>query len=177
MYKGAVIVSRLRILAGALMGAVVLLGVGLGVALAGTGATDAPPGWALVALLAAGVVMHVVVTAAGYRAPALDPELPEAAAGADSVQAFQSSMILRLALGESVALAAAALAFVVDAGGLVVYATGAVVSLLLMAYHGWPSERAVERVREQLERGHGRSHVREELGLPPRPGGVIDDLR
>lgn len=79
-------------------------------------------------------------------------------------------MILRFALSEVIAIASLVAAFVVE-GGILTYAVGAVVSLVLMAVHVWPSARPVGRVADALEAAGRRTTLREEFGVPA-PGPI-----
>lgn len=126
---------------------------------------EAPPVWVLPAQLAAGVAVHVLVEAIGYRPPALDPSLDDEAASAQAMVRHQGAMILRFALIESIAIVSIALAFVVPDGGFLTFAGGAVVSLALMGYHVWPWTRPVGRTADALEARGRRSGLREAFGL------------
>ena len=57
------------------MAGLVLLGVALFFVL---GTDDTPPTWLLAAQVAAGVVVHTLLVAIGYRVPPLDPDLGDA---------------------------------------------------------------------------------------------------
>ena len=162
------VLTNLRIIAVLMMCAPVSIGAALVAVLAPEDtATSAPAAWVPLAQVGAGIVLHLVISTTAYRAPALEPSLPEPEARRRSLEAYRTSTMLRLALAESLAIISVALAFVLVRGGLWVYVVGAAISLVLLGYHGWPSERTVERVRAQLERDQGRSYLREELGLPP----------
>lgn len=151
-----------RILVSALMGALVFIGVALFFVLP---VDETPPVWFLAALLAAGVGLHVVLEGIGYRTPPLDPSLDDATAATQATTRYQAGTILRFALCEAVAIASIALAFVLPVGGWFVYAAGAVVSLVLMAVHVWPSARPVGKYADALEAGGQRSGLREAFGL------------
>jgi hypothetical protein len=148
--------AQLRILAGTLMGALVLLAVVLAPAL---GLEGYPPVWVPTALGVLAVVVHLLVEAVGYRVPGIAAGTPEADAAATGRTAFQTSMILRFALCESVALVAMVAAFVVEPRTGMTYVVGGTLSLLLMAWHVWPSERLVRRVEQQLDRAGGTSRL------------------
>ena len=58
-----------------------------------------------------------------------------------------------MALAEIPLLVSMALAFVTSDGGFYVVLLGAVVSVVLLLVHVWPTERSVDRVADSLERG------------------------
>lgn len=156
-----------RTLTGALMGALVMFGVVLSFVL---GTTPAPPVWVPLAQLLAGVALHVLVETIGYRVEPLDPGMADDEAAAVARVRWQSSMILRFALVESLAIASIVAAFVVD-GGVWTYAGGALVSLVLMAVHAWPGSRSVTRTAGALEARGQDSFLHETFGLPA-PGPI-----
>ncbi|WP_353953551.1 hypothetical protein V6K52_09115 [Knoellia sp. S7-12] len=151
-----------RILSGTLMGALVFMGMALFFVL-GTEAT--PPLWVPLAQFGAGIVIHFVVEAIGYRPQPLDPSMSDPDAATAARTRWQSSMILRFALIEAVAIASLAAAFVID-GGVWTYAVGALVSLLLMGVHVWPAGRSVGKTANALESQGQASFLREAFGLP-----------
>ncbi|MDT0215354.1 hypothetical protein Q9R29_15790 [Rothia sp. ARF10] len=159
--------QSVRILAGALMAGLVFIGIAMLFVL---GTDDTPPLWLVVAQLAAGVVVHLLLESVGYRVQPLDPDLSDADAETAARARWQSTMILRFALSEAIAIASLAAAFVVE-GGILAYAVGAVVSLALMAVHVWPSARPVRKVAAALEAAGRRTTLREEFGVPA-PGPI-----
>jgi hypothetical protein len=58
-----------------------------------------------------------------------------------------------------VALVAVVAAFVVEPRTAMTYIVGGTLSLLLMAWHVWPSDRLVRRVEQQLDRDGGSSRL------------------
>lgn len=157
-----------RILAGSLMGALVVIGGALSVVLP----LDAPVSVVVLgAQLLAGLAAHLVIEAIGYRTPALATDLTDDEAVAQARSRWQPLMVTRFALAELVAIASIAAAFVIEDGGFVTYLGGAVVSLALMAVHVWPGSRAVGKVAEALESGGKRSGLREAFGVSS-PGPV-----
>ncbi|MBC2934779.1 hypothetical protein [Nocardioides sp. zg-1228] len=153
-----------RVLAATLMGGLVVVGVVLAVVL------PAPVwgGEALVVLavqVVAGVAAHLVLETIGYRTPALSTDLTDADAAARARTRWQSSMILRFAISESIAIVSIAAAFVLADGSILTYLGGAAVSLALMLVHVWPSARPVGKVAEALEADGRRSGLRESFGL------------
>lgn len=151
-----------RILAGSLIGALVFIGIALVTVLP---TDETPPVWVFGAQLAAGVAVHVVLEAIGYRPQPLDPSMGDDEAAAAGRVRWQSSMVLRFALSEFVALASIAAAFVLDPGGFSVYAVGALVSLVLMVVHVWPWSRPVGRTADALESAGRPSYLREAFNL------------
>lgn len=83
-----------RMLAGALMGALVVIGVALFFVLP---SDEAPPVWVPLAQVLAGVGLHLALEAVGYRTPPLDPSLDDDAAAAQATTRYQAGMILRCA--------------------------------------------------------------------------------
>ena len=159
---GAPFAVSSRILAASLMGALVVLGVALSVVLPPEGS------FSIVVLLAqvvAGVLVHGLLDAIGYRMPALPVDASDDAAEAEARTRWQSGMMLRFAISEFVAIASVAGAFVLPDGDILVYVGGALVSLVLMAVHVWPWARPVGRTADALEAGGRRSGLREAFGL------------
>lgn len=156
-----------RTLTGSLMGALVLFGVVLSFVL---GTSTTPPPWVPLVQLIAGVAIHFLVEAVGYRPEPLDAEMDDEEASAAGRLRWQSSMMLRFAMVEVIAIASVVVAFVTD-GGVWTYAGGALVSLALMAVHVWPGSRSVTRTAEALEADGRASFLRESFGLPA-PGPV-----
>ncbi|WP_156971349.1 hypothetical protein [Knoellia sinensis] len=150
-----------RTLCGALMGALVFFGVALFFVL-GTDAT--PPVWVLLVQLGVGVAIHLAVEAAGYRAEPLDPSMSDEDAASAGRVRWQSSMMLRFALIEVVAIGSLVAAFIID-GGVWTYAVGAVVSLALMVLHVWPGARSVNKTAEALEANGQASFLRETFNV------------
>lgn len=148
--------AQLRVLAGTLIGALVVLAVVMAPVL---GLEGYPPVWVPAALGALAVAVHLLVQAVGYRVPAIAPATPESDAAAAGRAAYQTSMVLRFALCESVAMVALVAAFVVEPRTAMTYVVGGTLSLLLMAWHVWPSERLVRRVEQELDRDGGRSRL------------------
>ena len=151
-----------RMLTGAIMGALVFIGIALFFAL-GTDAT--PPVWVPLAQLAAGGVVHLLVESIGYRVEPLDPGLSERDAAVSARTRWQASMMVRMVLIEAIAILSLAAAFVID-GGVWTYVGGAVVSLALLAVHVWPSSRSVTKSADALEARGQASFLRESFGLP-----------
>jgi hypothetical protein len=156
---------QVQMLAGAVMGSLVITANVLSVAFSSGDRFDAPPLWLVGAQVAAAVVVHLEVGAIGYRPRALHIETTEAEARQLSARAFNSGTVLRLGLCESVALASVAAGFLIESGGYVCILTGAAISLVLMAVHGWPGDGPIDRTVASLERDGARSYLREQLGL------------
>ncbi|WP_406831461.1 hypothetical protein ABEG17_01365 [Pedococcus sp. KACC 23699] len=149
-------IGQVRISAGTFMGALLIFAFVLGVVL---GFDDYPPVWVPVALGVMAVAVHLLVESVGYRVPAVAPVTTDADAASTGRAAFQTSMMLRFALCESVALVALVAAFAVEPHTAMTYVVGGTLSLLLMLWHVWPSERLVRRVEQQLDRDGGRSRL------------------
>ncbi len=160
----------LRLVVAVVMGAPWIICLSMWFVLSGTFAGDETPfPWLFLAVVAAlGVVVGLVITVIGYRAAPLPTGLPAAEAAARARTAYTSRLFLRMALAEIPLLVSMALAFVTSRDGFYVVLLGAVVSVVLMLVHVWPTERSVDRVADSLERGGTRSYLREALALPPR---------
>ena len=158
------VVSTLRMLVGAVVGALFLMAVALMFVL-GFGA---PAVWAVVVLLVLGVAMYFALETYGYRVKPISPSLPAEEAREAAMNAFRSSLMLRLSLAESVAIIGILLAFV---GGhtVLLYDLGAAISVLLLAVHVWPSVRTADKVVERLEADGARTGLREVLGFGGGP--------
>ncbi|MFN8193416.1 MAG: hypothetical protein U0R80_03940 [Nocardioidaceae bacterium] len=169
--------QQTRILAGALMGALIIIGIALWVVLSATeDLTVVPPLWLLGTQVAAGLAVHFFTEAAGYRTPAIAPGTPRDQAETQGRIAFQSAMVRRFAFSEVIAIASVAAAFVVTDGGFLGYVSGACVSLALMIVHVWPWARPVGRTAASLDRDGGRSHLLEAFGFSGPDGGAIQRL-
>lgn len=158
---------RFRILAAALMGALVVIGGALSFTV-GNHQTDrngnpvhthAPGVWMYAVIVALGVVAAVLVQTFGYRIPALQPNLESSQARATALRVYQQSMFLRFALSESVAIVTIALLFAGGSNTILPYVVAALIAELLLAYHVWPSERVISRVQQRLDRNGGRSDL------------------
>lgn len=162
------VMQTLRMLVGAVVAALFLMAVALSLVL-GFGA---PPLWTVGVLLALGVGAHLALDRVGYRVAAISPSLSAEEARAAAVRAFQSSLMRRLAIAESVAILGLLLAF---AGGhtVLVYDLGAAISVLLLALHVWPSLRTTDRVVGALERDGADTGLRGLMGFGGTSGGAV----
>jgi hypothetical protein len=154
------VVLTLRMLVGAVVGALFLMAVALMFVL-GFGA---PPLWAVLLLLLIGVAVHVVLQSFGYRVKPVAASLPPEQARDVAMNAFRTTLMLRLTLAESVAIIGIALAFVAGRTVLL-YDLGAAISVLLLAVHVWPSLRTVDRVVAGLEADGAHTGLRQVLGF------------
>lgn len=146
-------VAQMRTLVGSLIGGLVLFGV---VAYFAVGAEGYPPTWAAAALGVLAVVAHLTVEAVGYRTPAVAPSAtPEEAADA-ALAAYRSTLMLRFAVCEAVAIIALVATFVLEPQTAMTYLVGGTFSVLLLLWHAWPSERITRRLEQQLDRDGGR---------------------
>ncbi|GAA4675266.1 hypothetical protein [Nocardioides nanhaiensis] len=151
-----------RTVVGAVMGSLVVIGLTLWVTLPPDEALSAPDPVAAAGLVVAGLALHLVIEAVGYRAPALPPGQDTATTSRQAGERLMSGTVLRLALSETIAFVALALTFVLTPSTILTYAVGAVVSLALLARHAWPSARVVDRVATALEADGARSGLREQ---------------
>ena len=146
------------------MSALVMIGLALFFVL-GQEDMSSPPLVVVLVQLAAGVGIHLLLEAVGYRPQPLAPSVSDEDAEVLVRMRWQSAMLLRFALAETVAIASVAVAFVVEEGGFLTYVVGAAVSLALMALHVWPGARPVGRMADALERDGRRSGLREAFGV------------
>lgn len=153
-------VAQMRMLVGSLMGGLVLFGV---VAFMAVGADGYPPTWAAAGIGALAVAAHLVVEAVGYRVPAIAPDTTGEAAAAAGLAAYRTSLMLRFAVCEAVAIISLAATFVLEPQTAMTYLVGATFSLALLAWHAWPSERTTRRLEQQLDRDGGRSGLADAL--------------
>ncbi len=113
----------------------------------------------VLALVGAGfAAAHVV----GYRAPAIEPGTSAEQAGRESLQRFQTMLVLRFAMTEAPLLVALALSFALDHGPWP-YLVAVVPGALSLAFHTWPGRRTVGRTRAALESRGARSYLDEAL--------------
>ncbi|MGZ5399247.1 MAG: hypothetical protein ACXWDM_04485 [Nocardioides sp.] len=169
--------QQYTILAGALMSALVIIPVALYFVLGTTeGALRMPPLLLVAAPLVAGVAVHALLEAVGYRTAAITPGTSEEEARRSALVEYQSAMVRRLALSEAIALVSVALGFVVSEGGYVLVLLGCATSLVLMAVHIWPGARPVNKTVASLERDGAQSRLGEAFGMETRPGGAIQAL-
>ncbi len=168
---------QLRILAGALMGALLVIGVALYLVLSATSDVgELPPLWVVGAQIAAGGSMHYLLEATGYRTNAIPPGTPREDAEPRALVAFQSALIRRFAFSEVIAMASVVVAFVIHQGPFLAYVSGAFVSLALMIVHVVPWARPIARTAASLDRDGGCSYLLEALGLPGPEAGPIQRL-
>lgn len=150
--------KNLRVLAAALMSAVVVFAIVAWFVVPGR---DYPPSWVAWFLGAVALAAFALAEMVGYRAAALAPGARPTQEQA--VGAFQASMMLRLAATEGVAILALIMMFVVTPPTFMTYLIGAVLALILMTFHVWPSDRAIGKVQHSLEREGGQSFLRDAL--------------
>lgn len=160
---GAPYAAQHRLMAGALMGGLFVIGAALAFVLP---TDEAPPSWVTLCLLAAGVMVHLALDAFGYRTIALDPSLDDDSATATAMAAYQAGMTVRAAFAEAIAITAVLLAFVLPEGGFSIYAVGGGVSISLMSVHVWPWARPVGKAVDRLESRGKSSRLCEVFGLP-----------
>lgn len=151
-----------RLQCGAFMGALVVIGIVFSFEL---GTKASPPTWVPLAQVVAGLVIHFLVEAIGYRPEPLDPSMSDEDAAQAGRMRWQSTMMLRFAIIEALAIASLVGAFVLDRG-VWTYAGGALVALALMAIHVWPGSRSVARTADALESRGQASFLREAFGVP-----------
>jgi hypothetical protein len=165
------------VLAGALMSALVVIPLALWFVVGSDpDATAMPSPLLLAAPVVAGVAVHVLLEAIGYRTQPIAPGTPYDEATAQSLMRWQTQMVQRFAFSEVIAIATVALCFVLAEGGYLVLLVGCATSLVLMAVHVYPWSRPVGKFAASLEKDGGRSGLREAFGMESRPGGAIQEL-
>ena len=118
--------QTLRFLVGAVIGALFLMAVALMFVLG----ISAPPLLSVALLLMLGAGRHFLIESVGYRVKAVDANQSEDAARQEGMKQFQSSLMRRLAVAESVAVIGILLAFI--AKTVIIYDVGASISILLL---------------------------------------------
>lgn len=158
-----------------LVGSVMVALVVITAVMSGVLATDVyPPTWVPWALGVLAVASFLLSNAIGYNVPAIAPGTPPDEAAVAGRLAFQSSLFLRLALSEAVAVIGLVLAFVVQPQTVMTVVIGTVLALALLAWHVWPSARVITKVEQRLDRDGGRSHLSDTLhGRPAGQGGAL----
>lgn len=164
-----------QILAGALMGALVMIGIALTFLFSTPGGVFGglwakPPVVAWVAMVAAAFAPIAIINTIGYKVTPLAAGLSRVEASRQAMQRDQSATILRFAIIEAPAIAAVAVAFVVTSGGLWIYASVAPVSLWLMWTHVFPHEQTIARTQAALEAEGTRSYLDELYAFAPWTG-------
>ena len=150
------------------MGALVIIGIALAFVVHGgthTGRNGntvhphTPSGLIYLVIAVLGVVAAALVQTLGYRIPPLSPDADPTEARTTGLRLYQSSMILRFALSEWVAIVCIALLFTIPSNTILPYVEGAAIAFVLMAIHVWPSQTLIRRVEAKLDRNGGRSDL------------------
>lgn len=135
-----------------------------------------PPVYVIGGQVAAGVVLLLLCSTIGFRVAPITPgTTPEKTRG-EALQKHQTSMLLRLVLGEALALISLALAFVLTEGQLMTYVIGGVLSLALMAFFAYPSVRNIRPVEASLDSAGVPSRLADEFGVGDGPTGTHEVL-
>ncbi|MFJ9391202.1 hypothetical protein ACIRON_20425 [Nocardioides sp. NPDC101246] len=113
----------------------------------------------------AGVVIALILSTIGFRVAPITPGTAPDKATGEALQKHQTSVILRLALSELVALVSITLAFVLSEGQLMTYVIGGLISLALMALFAYPSAGNVRRVEASLDSAGAQSRLAETFGV------------
>lgn len=157
----------MRVLALAMMGALPTIGVTL---LFVIGNPLPVPGLIAGALVAGGVVVHLLCELALYRLPSIDPGTPPEEAAPLAAERFRVAMITRFAVCESIALVAVTFSFAFGTGYLV-YVVGMLVSLALLGCHVYPWTRPIRRSVAALEMSGAKSWLPEAWRTGTGPDG------
>lgn len=159
-----------QILAGALMGSLVVIGFALAF-LFGTpggafgGLWTKPPVVAWAVMVAAAFAPIPIIKAIGYKVAPLSSGMSRREATSAAMMRDQSATVLRFAIIEAPAIAAVAVAFVVMTGGFWIYASVAPISVWLMWTHVFPHEQVIARTQAALEADGARSYLDEAYGF------------
>lgn len=128
------------------------------------GGMDSPAVWVLIVQVALAATLYFAVEAIGFQTDPAKPGDPQEVANT-SFMTFQTALVLRFALCESLTIISIALAFVVTPYTFLTYALGGLLSVVLMLLFVLPNERSVRRIQSALERDGSPSYLREALGL------------
>lgn len=149
--------ASLRTVVSSVMGGLVIVGVALWFVLTDHGETPEPL-WAVIVLVL-GAAAAGLINMMGFRTPAVAPAATTEESAQQARAAFQAGTITRMAMAETPAIAAIALAFVTEEGGYVLYLLGAVISLTLLALYVLPTDSTIARTQRSLEREGGRADL------------------
>lgn len=164
-------IQQYKILAGALMSALVVIAFALWFILSPAGGVlVAPPLTVLGAQVLAGILVASFCESFGYRLQPIAPGTPRKEASTQALARWQTGMMLRFAASEVMAIGSLAAAFAIPKGGFVAYVVGALIGGILIAVHAFPWARPVNKTQEALERAGGQSYLRELFGLEPWTG-------
>lgn len=153
-----------QMMALAFMGMVVVLGVVVYLSVPDADLT-LPSTYVIGGQVVAGVVIGLILSTIGFRVAPITPGTDPEKAKGEALQKHQTSMTLRLALSELVALVSIALAFILTEGQVMAYVIGGAISLLLMALFAYPSAGNVRRVEASLDGAGAQSRLADTLGV------------
>lgn len=158
---GVPAIHATRVFALTLISAPVVIGIAIAVVLNPSAAQNdrATPLWPFIVIACLGGLAAFMISAFGYRAEPLAPDVDSAEARRTALATFQQLMVLRSALAQSVGIVSIALTFAATPKTITLYLLGGGISLLLLAVHVWPSQRVISAVAEQLDRAGGRSNL------------------
>lgn len=168
-------IKSTRILVATLAGGLVIFGIALYFELP---SGDYPPVWVPWALGGLAVISHLLSRTVGFNLRPVPAGTLPADAMKVALTTFQTSTILRFALGEVVAIVAIILCFAVSPQTWMTYLIGGVLAVILLAVNVWPRAAIISKVQEQLDREGGQSLLADALyGLAPgtSAAGVISD--
>ena len=149
--------ANLRTVVSSVMGGLVIVGLALWFVL--TDHSETPdPLWPAI-LLALGGAAAGLINTVGFRTPAVAPSATTEESAQQARASFQAGTISRMAMAETPAIVAIALAFVTDDGGYVLYLLGAAISLTLLAVYVLPTDSTIARTQSSLEREGGRADL------------------
>lgn len=144
----------------------IVVGLGVVVALSVPEADlTLPPILVIAGQVVAGIVMFLVISMIGFNTGPIALGTEPEQAKREALGKHQTSILLRLALSEAIALGSIAVAFILTEGQLLAYVIGAVISLALMAWFAYPSARNIRRVESALDASGVRSGLAETFGL------------
>lgn len=159
-------VQSLKVLAGALMAAPVVIAVAIYFTImpGPTVSEGMAPGLAALIVAALAVAAHIGATVAEKRIEPLPIATPAEEVGNKSFARLQTSTVLAFALCDVPLIAAIALTFIT--GSYSVFLVGFVLGEALLAYHVWPSRSRLMRVEERLDASGVRSRLTERFISP-----------
>jgi hypothetical protein len=113
--------------------------------------------------LAAAATSHLLSRRVGFNLKPVPAGTSPDEATALARATFQASTVLRFALGDSVALVALVLSFLVQPVTWMAYLIGGALALVLLAVNVWPGAGIISKAQQQLDREGGPSFLHDAL--------------
>lgn len=143
--------ASVRLIALAMAGTPVFLGIVLLMVFSPEERFAAPPTWVVLAQLVAAVAIFILCQTRFSQPPAIPRGTEGDAANTHALGAFQSMFFLRVAVCEALPMLSVAAAFAAVPTSWLSYATGGFLGLILIVLHVIPNERTMTRVKEALQ--------------------------